>query len=130
MQERMRGWRQVWENLLSDWSMLTWEFWILNYDWLTSISSHNNFKKRNILVSCWAVIVNVGWQQNEKSFEQINKGSPVTVMHTMYLTMKGKWEYFLVNTPLNSQVPTSTVQLPLMGVSLEMRALLQLCLWF
>jgi hypothetical protein len=43
------------------------------------------------------VIVNVGWQQNEKSFEQINKGSPVTVMHTMYLTMKGKWEYFLVN---------------------------------
>ena len=46
------------------------------------------------------VIVNVGWQQNEKSFEQINKGSPVTVMHTMYLTMKGKWEYFLVNTLL------------------------------
>jgi hypothetical protein len=37
-------------------SMLTREFWILNYDWLTSISSHSNLKKWNILIfGCWAL---------------------------------------------------------------------------
>jgi hypothetical protein len=45
MQERMRGWRRVWKNMLSDWSMLTREIWILNYDWMTSFPSHSKFKK-------------------------------------------------------------------------------------